>query len=310
MKLLVTGALGFIGGSVARRAARLGHTVVGTSRVEDPVPHEGAGFPILVADDARALSHAVRAVAPDVILHAAGKASVGASIAAPAEDFEGSVLPWQTLLETVRAMDRRPLLVFPSSAAVYGNPASLPVTEDAPAHPISPYGFHKRVCEILADEHAVCFGLDIAVVRLFSVFGATQKRLLLWELFAQLTGPGDTAWLEGTGEETRDFLHVDDLADALLAIAAAPRPDPARGAEVINVASGEERTVLHLAHAVRDLVAPSKRIACRGHARPGDPKRWRADIGRLLDRAAPWRPRPFEDALRATVSDWQSDRSA
>lgn len=309
MKLLVTGALGFIGGSVARRAARLGHTVVGTSRVEDPVPHGGAGFPILVADDARALSHAVRAVAPDVILHAAGKASVGASISAPAEDFEGSVLPWHTLLETVRGMDTRPLLLFPSSAAVYGNPTSLPVSEHAPPHPISPYGFHKRVCEVLADEHAVCFGLDIVVVRLFSVFGAAQRRLLLWELFAQLAGPEETAWLDGTGEESRDFLHVDDLADALLAIAAAPRRDPGGGAEVLNVASGEELRVLDLAHALRDLVAPGKRVACRGRARPGDPARWRADVGRLLDRAAPWRPRAFTETLKATVESWQAERA-
>jgi UDP-glucose 4-epimerase len=306
MKLLVTGALGFIGGSVARRAARQGHTVVGTSRVEDPVPQGGAGFPILVADSPRALASSVRTVAPDVVFHAAGRASVGASLSAPDEDFEGSVLPWQTLLEAVRGMEKRPRLLFPSSAAVYGNPLSLPVAEDAPLAPISPYGYHKRVCEILADEYACCFGLDVTVVRLFSVFGAAQRRLLIWELFVQLIGGGDRAFLDGTGQETRDFLHVDDLADALLAVAERPREGGLRGADVINVASGEERTVLSLAESMRDIVAPAKEIGCRGHERPGDPGRWRADIGRLRSKAPAWRPRGLEEALRSVVADWHA----
>ena len=306
MKLLVTGALGFIGGSVARRAARQGHTVVGTSRVEDPVPHGGAGFPILVADSPRALASSVRAVAPDVIFHAAGRASVGASLSAPAEDFGGSVIPWQTLLEAVRGMDvdKRPRLIFPSSAAVYGNPESLPVAETAAAAPISPYGYHKRVCEILGDEYAACFGLDVTVLRLFSVFGAAQRRLLVWELFVQLIGGGETAWLDGTGQESRDFLHVDDLADALLAVATGPRAEGLRGADVINVASGVERTVLELAGAVRDTVSPGKEIACRGHERPGDPKRWCADVGRLRGRAPGWQARGLEEALRGVVAEW------
>lgn len=307
MKLLVTGALGFIGGSVARHAFERGHEVLGLARPEDPAPHRAPGFPITHLDGSASLTSILAAHAPDAVLHAAGKASVGASMSAPGDDFEGSVLTFQALLEAVRASGLRPRVILPSSAAVYGDPGALPVAEDAPAAPISPYGFHKRIAEILADEYAACFGLDVVVARLFSVFGPAQRRLLLWEIYAQLAGPGDEAWLDGTGAESRDFLPVSDVAEALIQLADRPRRGRPRAAEILNVASGEERTVLEIASAMRDLVAPHKRITCRGHERPGDPKRWRADITRLLDRAAPFRPRPFADALRACVEAWRAD---
>ena len=260
-----------------------------------------AGFPVVAATDAPALAALVDETAPDAILHAAGRASVAASIADPADDFSGSVLPWQALLEGVRCSSRRPVVILPSSAAVYGNPAALPVAEDAPVAPISPYGFHKRVAEVLAAEYAACFGLDVLVARLFSVFGPAQRRLLVHELFAQAAGPAEVVTIHGTGRETRDFLHVDDVAEVLLRLAAARRA----GLEVVNVASGEERSVLELAEAVRDRVAPHKRIACRGEARPGDPARWRADATRMLARVAPFRPRPFEEALDEAIAGFR-----
>lgn len=308
MKLLVTGALGFIGGSVARHAAARGHDIVGLARAEDPGPREALGFRLRGLEGS-SLAVILAEEAPDAILHAAGRASVGASMSAPAEDFAGSVSIWHELLEAVRASGRSPRLILPSSAAVYGNPSALPVAEDAKLAPISPYGFHKRIAEVLAEEYAACFGLDIVVARLFSVFGPAQRRLLLWEIFAQLAGPDEVAWLDGTGAESRDFLHVDDVAEALLRLAARPREGaPVAAAEIVNVASGEERTVLEVASAMRDLVAPNKRIACRGHERPGDPKRWRADVTRLLALAAPFRPRPFDEALRGCVAAWGAPR--
>jgi UDP-glucose 4-epimerase len=289
MRILVTGARGFLGGGVVRHAERRGHQV---STVERAALGEGA------------LTEIVAAEAPDVVLHAAGKASVAASIASPREDFEGSVLTWAALLEAVRRSGRRPVIVLPSSAAVYGEPAALPVREDAPARPISPYGFHKLCCETLADEYAACFGLDVIVARLFSVFGPAQRRLLVWEIYEQLAGPSGAVTLGGTGRETRDFLHVDDVAEALLRLAASPVRG-ARRAEVVNVASGEETAVLALAERLRDLVSPGKPIACRGAPRPGDPQRWRADTTRLFARIAPFRPRPLGEVLAACVEAWR-----
>jgi UDP-glucose 4-epimerase len=299
LKLLVTGALGFVGGSVARHALRRGHTVVGTALPEDLA--RDPGFPLTAPSTEDALRALVEDLAPDAVFHGAGRASVAGSITAPGDDFAGSVLPWQSLLEAVRRSSRRPLLILPSSAAVYGDPARLPVAEDAPLAPISPYGFHKRLCETLGAEYAACFGLDVLVARLFSVIGPAQRRLLLWELYSQLAGPGEGATLQGTGKETRDFLHVDDVAEVLLRMAGARQG----GLEIVNVASGEERSVLELAEAVRDRVAPGKAIACLGKARPGDPQRWRADVGKMLGRVAPFRSRSFGEALDDCVGGYR-----
>jgi nucleoside-diphosphate-sugar epimerase len=185
----------------------------------------------------------------------------------------------------------------------------LPVAEDAPLRPISPYGFHKLTCEVLAAEYASCFDLNILVARLFSVFGPAQRRLLVWELYDQLAGPDDTAWLQGTGDETRDFIHVDDAVDALLFAAAhLSKTRPAGRPTTLNIASGDEISTLALATSIRDRVAPHKKVACRGIERPGDPRRWRADIGALLELVKPWRPRLPADTLPECIAAWERDR--
>ena len=86
----------------------------------------------------------------------------------------------------------------PASAAVYGNPSTLPVNETAELRPISPYGFHKIACELLAREAAQCFDQDVLICRFFSVFGRKQHRLLVWELYQQLVGSDDAISLDGT----------------------------------------------------------------------------------------------------------------
>ncbi len=309
MKILITGSNGFVGGGVGRWAVRAGHEVLGVARASQPAP----GWPGQYAQaDAQTsdLVGVVRAFAPDVVLHCAGTAAVAASLATPLDDLRAAVLTWANTLDAVRRSGLRPVLLFPSSAAVYGNPVALPVGEEARVCPISPYGFHKAACELLAREYAECFALRVVVCRLFSIFGAAQRRLLVWELYRQCADAGDTVWLEGTGAETRDYLHIDDIAAALVALAAAEvaRTSEARGrALVVNVASGEEISVLALARLVRDACASTREVRCRGVERAGDPRAWRADTTRLRTLAPHWQPRPLTQALAACISEWRRD---
>jgi UDP-glucose 4-epimerase len=321
VRIFVTGSNGFVGGAFGRAAARAGHTVVGCARASQPARDWLGGY--VQADAATAdLAPTLRDFAPDALLHAAGTASVRSSLEAPLEDLRASVVTFANVLDSVRRSGSSPLVIFPSSAAVYGEPAALPVSEDAPALPLSPYGFHKAACELVAREYAECFGSRIVVCRLFSLFSAEQRRLLVWELYKQFAGGDATVWLEGTGEETRDYLHVADAARVLLRLAETPldetrldetrsigsRRDDARGVCLtVNVASGEATTALELAKQIGNLIAPSKEIRARGVSRPGDPRAWRADITRLRRLVPDFQPAPLADALARCVEEWQSE---
>ncbi len=307
MKLLITGSTGFIGRSLGRFAAQTGHTVMGTGRSLEP----GKEWPgTYTPNDASAesLAATVSNFAPDILLHAAGTASVGASVVDPLADFHGSVSVCANMLEAVRQSGKNPLVFLPSSAAVYGNPAALPVGEAAAIQPISPYGSHKAMCETLARESAERYGLRIIACRLFSVFGAGQRRLLIWELFKQLSGASKTAWLEGTGLESRDFLHVDDVAAAVFQLAETRvASSPSAYFEIVNVASGVETTIADIAGKTRDIVAPSKEVTCRNTSRPGDPLNWRGEISKLHSMIPSWTPRPLIDSLNECVAPWQQE---
>ncbi len=305
MKILITGSRGFVGASFGTFAAAAGHEVLGISRSSQPEP----GWPgrHVQGDAAQAdLASIIRDFNPDLLLQAAGSASVGASIAEPVGDFRATAVTLINVLDGVRRSGREPLVVFPSSAAVYGNPASLPVGEDAPCAPISPYGFHKAACEIFACEYSHCFGLSTVVCRIFSLFGSRQRRLLAWEIYAQLAGKSESLELQGSGTETRDFLHMDDLSRAILALTPAV---PRRACTILNVASGRETPILALAETMRAMVAPAKKISCRGIARPGDPHCWCADVRRLRSLIPQWQPQELSSALEATIRQWQQSKA-
>lgn len=305
MKILITGSRGFVGGTMGRTAAKSGHEVLGVSRATQP-PTDWQGKYVTADVVSADLASTIRDFAPDAIFHAAGTASVSASFTAPLDDLRASLLSWANLLDNVRRSGAQPLILFPSSGAVYGQLKSLPVKEDASVQPISPYGFHKAACELLAREYAACFGQRIIVCRIFSLFGEYQRRLLVWELFQQFTGVEEVVWLQGKGEETRDYLHADDMAAAILSLMENLISDAATSKyQVHNIASGMETGVLDLARQLGNMVAPEKEICCRGIERSGDPERWQADISSLRALLPDWKPRPLVEGLASCVAGWQ-----
>jgi UDP-glucose 4-epimerase len=300
MRIAITGSRGFIGGSFARYAAAAGHEVLGISRSSQPEPDWPGEH--LHADSLHSdLSVHLREWHPDTVLHAAGSASVGDSISDPLEDLRASAMTLANTIDGIRRAGISPVLIIPSSAAVYGNPEKLPVPESGAVAPISPYGFHKAACELLGREAAECIGLRVVTCRLFSVYGPRQRRLLIWELFRQLTNDSNIVEMQGTGNETRDFLHIEDVCAAFLALAQHPK----RGAAVINVASGATTSVGQLFEEMRHVTEIDKMLTCRGVARPGDPRHWEADVTRLRELVPSWRPKPLRDGLANTVSQWQ-----
>ncbi len=308
MKILVTGCGGFVGGSVAADASARGHDVLGLARSAQPSLKMTGEYEYLSVDVATSrLSPIIEDFAPDVVVHAAGSASVGRSLLSPLDDLKASVLTFANLLEGVREAKSQALVVFPSSAAVYGNPPTLPIAEDAPLQPISPYGFHKLACELLAREFNVCYGISVLAVRLFSVFGREQRRLLLWELVQRVLADDPQLVIHGTGEETRDYLPVRDCMERLFRLMENPSL-PGRFTAV-NLASGVETSVAELARQVMDAVGCSKPLKVADSSPPGDPVRWRADTTLLEQLAGPLKAPALAHAVAECALDWKSEFS-
>jgi UDP-glucose 4-epimerase len=299
VRIAITGSRGFLGGSFGRYAAAKGHEVLGISRSSQPDP-DWPGIHVhadcLHAD----LSAAFRTWRPEAILHAAGSASVGESLSDPLQDLRALAMTLGNTLDGIRRAGLSPVLLLPSSAAIYGNPATLPVAENGAVAPISPYGFHKAACEILGREAAELMGLRVVIARFFSVYGSRQRRLLIWEVYQQLAADTPVIELQGTGSETRDFLHIDDASAALLTLAQHAK----RGATVVNVASGTEVSVSQLVEEMKRLMDRDKMLMCHGSPRPGDPRHWGADITRLRGLIPGWKPRSLQDGVAETVAQW------
>ena len=136
--------------------------------------------------------------------------------------------------------------------------------------------------------------------RVFSTFGERQRRLLVWDLFEKITGRSEVL-LHGTGDETRDFLHIDALADQLVALACVNAP----GFEAVNVGSGVARKISDVADTVRRMLKSTKPITFTGERRPGDPERWAADIGKFSALTGMVPADVFETTLAGVLDAWQ-----
>jgi UDP-glucose 4-epimerase len=300
MRWLITGGNGFLGFSVADYLIRVGNSVIGlTRRAQLPNWFRRLEYPSSV----EALADMIRRENPECILHAAGAASVGDSWKAPAQDFVDSVGSWQTLLEAARRSELKPRLFLLSSAAVFGNPASLPVAENAMRQPISPYGFHKLVCEQLAEEYAGLWEMPIVICRLFSVFGPRQRRLLVWELVEQIFSDDSTIRLQGTGLEERDYLAASDVAKALDSLARRRSSDLLR---TYNFGSGTSLRVIDLIEVLQRLTRVQKPVVRGRSGRHGDPLHWRADNRRLREALPDWCPLAIEEGLTECLIAWKA----
>jgi UDP-glucose 4-epimerase len=277
MTVLIVGVTGFIGRHLARQFARSGWTVIGIgtrSTENSPVQDLSAYFQLSLPS--KELADIVQTLQFDLCVHCVGRASVELSMADPVADFRSSVDATINILDAIRKCSPKSRVIYLSSAAVYGNPGSLPISESHLTGPISPYGFHKLMCEQLMSEYWTVYGIESASVRIFSAYGPGLRRQVLWDLCQKLaTQP--VVKLRGTGNESRDFIHVLDVANAIQLLAM----QPICQAEVFNLASGREVTVAHLAELIRAEFNSQVAIEFDQAVMTGVPKNWRADISKI-----------------------------
>ena len=275
-KVLITGAAGFLGTYIVREMFENGWDVLALDARPKKARHEfGISYKSLVLPNGEA-ADVIASFAPDTCVHCAGRASVGESVKNPQADFNASVLVTAALLDALADVASGCRTVFLSSAAVYGQPESLPVTEDAKTRPLSPYGYHKRICELLMEQASRLRGVPTATLRIFSAYGPGLKRQVLWEIATQFAENGK-AILKGSGQESRDFIHAADVAKAVRLVV---EKAPCEG-ESYNLGTEQETSIRDAAKQLGGFFGASEAIAFEGKQMPENPERWVADCARI-----------------------------
>ena len=307
MKLLVTGGAGYIGSVVTGHLLEAGHRVTVLDDLStghrDAVPPDAQFVQLGIHQAGDVLTADF-----DGVLHFAAKSLVGESVSDPARYWQNNVEGSRALLEAMRSAGVR-RLVFSSTAATYGEPDVVPITEDAPTRPTSPYGSSKLAVDLMIRDYAAAYGLQAASLRYFNVAGAwnglTERHVTETHLIpiALQVAAGRRDRLTVYGEDyptpdgtcVRDYIHVADLAEAhLLAIAAVQN-----GHLVYNLGNGSGFSVRQVIDCVAEVTGREVPVAS-GQRRAGDPAtlvaagdRIRAELG--------WTPTRPE--LRTMIAD-------
>jgi UDP-glucose 4-epimerase len=214
----------------------------------------------------------------DVCINASGSAHVGFSFENPAIDYELNTLNVQKILVALHKYNPNCKFINFSSAAVYGNPQKLPISENAATQPMSPYGFHKLQSEYLLAEYHKFFGLKTCSLRVFSAYGERLQKQLFWDLYQKAKkSQNTTIEIFGTGNETRDFIYIADLVKCVDLIIENAKFE----GETINVASGVETTIQEAVTTFFTLLNPKIEFNFSGKTKIGDPTNWCANIGLL-----------------------------
>jgi UDP-glucose 4-epimerase len=282
-KILITGAGGFIGRHAAELFSKEGWHVTGMD--ESPCETgEWQKWGVAVWHSSAVSLDALITYAgkPDVILHCAGSGEVGYSMSHPYEDYKRNVETIVSVLEFARCHVPGARILYPSSAAVYGVAERMPIREQDELKPITPYGVHKKVAEDLCRSYAEHFGLFVAVIRFFSVYGQGLRKQLLWDACSKISKNDYSFW--GSGAEVRDLVHIDDAVKLLMMAAGHASPQ----CPVVNGASGVGIEIREVLSEIFRCLGKTESPVFSGFCRPGDPLRYVADISRAVSYR--WKP--------------------
>jgi nucleoside-diphosphate-sugar epimerase len=277
LKYLVTGGAGFIGSHIVHTLLDQGESVrvldnFSTGKrenIEELIRRVNGGqLEVLEGDvrDASRVKEAVRGV--EIIFHEAAFVSVPQSMDEPQECFDVNITGTSLLLDAARRAGVRRAVVA-SSAAVYGESEALPLLEETPLQPLSPYAVSKRVDEMYAELFTKSFGFEVVALRYFNVYGPRQRPDSMYAaavpIFARRLLDGKPVTVFGDGRQTRDLINVHDIVRANLL--ASEHPDAA--GKIFNVCTGVETHLLDLLEVLYGLFpnAPKPEFAS---ARAGD----------------------------------------
>lgn len=272
MKILIVGSKGFIGSHLVNYFQNRENDVWQSDVIVDYKTSQYIQIDASNSD----FNVVFQRQAYDVCINCSGAASVPDSLNNPHRDFLLNAVNVYAMLNAIRLHCPSCRFINLSSAAVYGNPQVLPVAETASIAPMSPYGRHKVIAESICREFVQEFGLRTCSLRIFSAYGKGLCKQIFWDMNRKMTDTTESVFF-GTGDETRDFIHIHDIVQAVDLVI---KNADFKG-EAINVANGEATTIYEVANLFADIKGYKGKIIFNGSVREGDPRFWQADISTL-----------------------------
>ena len=300
MRFLITGAAGFLGSALANRLAAEGNDVVGLDDLSTGDPKklsEQVKFVLGDVNDRPKLWTLLQEV--DCVYHMAARVSVSESVLYPREYNQVNVGGTVTLMEAMRDMGVH-RVVFASSGTVYGNQPVQPVNEKAVPNPRSPYAVSKLAAEYYIKTIGALWGIEAVCLRIFNAYGPGQHvppvHTPVIPGFLNQARQNGTLVVYGDGNQTRDFVFLDDVIDAMVAAATAPDVNQS----ILNIGSGAETSISELVHEVLEVTGGNPEVVTNPRSE-GGLSRLCADISLAHEKLGYEPMTPLADGLKRTL---------
>jgi nucleoside-diphosphate-sugar epimerase len=311
---LVTGCAGFIGSKVSELLVQDGHAVIGVDnlneaydvrlkkwRLEQLQTHDMFSFHCIDIGDRSKLAETFEAQ-PDAVINLAARAGVRYSVENPWVYVDTNLTGTLNLLELCRIYNVKKF-VLASTSSLYGQHNPRPFREDADTnHPLSPYAASKKAAEVMCSTYHELYGIDVTIVRYFTVYGPAGRPDMSLFRFVQWVHEERPVTLFGNGEQSRDFTYVDDIARGTIA---ALQPV---GYEIVNLGSDEPVVLLDTLRMVEEMVGQSAAITFEPRHKADVLHTW-ADITKAKEMFG-WQPQThIRDGITQLVEWYEMNRS-
>ena len=309
-KVLVTGCAGFIGSHLVERLLEEGHRVIGidnmrTGNQSNMVSFSShPEFSFIEADVCDPGLKLKLSSDIDLIFHLAAISSVTASIEDPILVNRNNVTGIVNVLDVARTLDVS-RVVFSSSAAVYGNPEKMPIVEETPVDPLSPYAASKIAGEEYMKAFREAYGIETTILRYFNVYGPRQaysEYSGVISIFINHAIRGEPITVEGDGEQTRSFVYVADVAKGTVLAGKTPKAN----GEVINMSGLDSIRILDVANRINHAVSSEGSKIIHVDPRIGDVRHSRGSMEKAQSVLGFTPEMPFETGMEHTINWYRS----
>ncbi len=295
MKILITGAAGFIGSNLSRRLLGKNNSIICVDNF-DPFYDRSVkekniadllknpGFKLIEENiiDEAAMMRVIGEEKPDMIIHLAAKAGVRPSIEDPAGYSRTNINGLISVLEGAKAAGIKDI-VFASSSSVYGNTKEVPFSENAFVdHPISPYAATKKAGELLCNTYSHLNGMRIASLRFFTVYGPGQRPDLAIAKFTRMIDQGKEIPFYGDGSTERDYTFIEDILGGIEGVISWLVQQPEKTHEVFNLGESHTTTLFDMVSIIEKSLGKKAKLN-KMPLQPGDVRRTYADISKARE---------------------------